>query len=96
MHSLETPRVPYASRLTRKGQVTVPAAIRRQLGLKQGDKVAFVQEGDAVTLKPAQSIADQTAGILAPYRRTPAPSPQEERAAFEQAVAEDVVARSGG
>ncbi len=74
----------------------MPVEIRRQLGLKQGDKVAFVQEGDAVTLKPAQSIAERTAGILAQYRHVPAPTPQAERAAFEQAVAEEVVARMGG
>lgn len=28
--------------ITSKGQVTVPAEIRRRLGLKQGDRVAFV------------------------------------------------------
>ncbi|MGH2469987.1 MAG: AbrB/MazE/SpoVT family DNA-binding domain-containing protein, partial [Chloroflexota bacterium] len=30
--------------VTRKGQVTVPSAIRHALGLKQGDKVAFTLE----------------------------------------------------
>jgi AbrB family looped-hinge helix DNA binding protein len=31
--------------LTRKGQVTIPAHVRACLGLKQGNKVAFVEEG---------------------------------------------------
>lgn len=30
------------STITSKGQVTIPAEVRRHLGLKQGDKVTFV------------------------------------------------------
>jgi antitoxin PrlF len=30
------------STITSKGQVTIPAEVRKHLGLKQGDKVAFV------------------------------------------------------
>ena len=43
------------STITSKGQVTIPAEVRRSLGLKKGDKIAFVidQEGD-VHLKPPQ------------------------------------------
>lgn len=84
----------YSSTLTRKGQITVPVEIRRRLGLQRGDRVMFVEEGDIVAFKPAQSIAERTAGILAQYRKEPPPTPQEERAAFEQAVADDVVNRS--
>lgn len=83
-----------SSTLTRKGQITVPVEIRRRLGLQQGDRVMFVQEGDLVALKPARSIAERTAGILAQYRKVPPPTPQEERAAFEEAVADDVVNRT--
>ncbi|MGN6360680.1 MAG: AbrB/MazE/SpoVT family DNA-binding domain-containing protein, partial [Thermomicrobiales bacterium] len=36
--------------LTSKGQLTVPAEVRRQLGLKQGDKVAFMLKDGQVTL----------------------------------------------
>lgn len=42
------------SRLTRKGQVTIPVGIRRKLGLRTGDQVASVQEGDRVLVKPVQ------------------------------------------
>ena len=31
-----------ASTITSKGQVTIPAEVRKHLGLKQGDKVSFV------------------------------------------------------
>ncbi|MDP2936909.1 MAG: AbrB/MazE/SpoVT family DNA-binding domain-containing protein [Dehalococcoidia bacterium] len=32
--------------VTRKGQVTIPAELRRTLNLRQGDMVAFVVESD--------------------------------------------------
>jgi AbrB family looped-hinge helix DNA binding protein len=35
-------------RLTDKGQVTIPVEVRRMLGLRPGDEVEFVVEGDAV------------------------------------------------
>ena len=39
--------------LTSKGQVTVPKAVRQQLGLRQGTRVTFVVEGDHAVLRPA-------------------------------------------
>ena len=39
--------------MTSKGQVTIPKAVRQQLGLKQGTRVAFVVEGDHAVLRPA-------------------------------------------
>ena len=39
--------------MTSKGQVTVPKAVRQQLGLRQGTRVAFVIEGDHAVLRPA-------------------------------------------
>ena len=38
--------------MTSKGQVTIPKAVRQQLGLRQGTKVAFVVEGDHAVLRP--------------------------------------------
>lgn len=37
--------------MTRKGQVTIPKAIRDRLGVKQGEKVLFVMRGEEVVLK---------------------------------------------
>ena len=39
--------------MTSKWQVTIPKAVRQQLGLKQGTRVAFVVEGDHAVLRPA-------------------------------------------
>lgn len=42
------------STITRKGQVTIPKAIRDKLGIEEGDSVFFVQRGDEVVLKVLQ------------------------------------------
>jgi AbrB family looped-hinge helix DNA binding protein len=57
--------------VTRKGQVTLPAEIRRRWGLKQGDIVTFTVTDDQVQVSPAKaSITDfyQAAPGLTPKR----------------------------
>ena len=44
------------STITEKGQVTLPAALRRKLGLLPGLKVAMREEGGMVVVAPAPSI----------------------------------------
>jgi antitoxin PrlF len=77
--------------VTRKGQVTIPADIRRAMGIKEGDKVAFVVEDNQVKLTRKGSVVEQTAGAL--KSDIPALTPQEERDAAEQAIAEEAIAR---
>lgn len=49
----------YVSSLTSKGQVTIPAAIRKALGLKPRDKVAFRMVNGTVRIEPAKvSVLD--------------------------------------
>ena len=38
------------AKITTKGQVTLPIAIRRQLNLKDGDKVAFIEKNGQYTI----------------------------------------------
>jgi antitoxin PrlF len=46
-----------SSRLTSKGQATVPARVRRKLNLKPGDTVVFEESGDgAVFLRRAEPL----------------------------------------
>ena len=76
--------------ITSKGQVTIPKKVRTQLGLKPKDKVCFELEGNAVWLRPAPSrIARHFGAVQVPGRALDAKS---EREAFEQGVAEDVLA----
>ena len=37
--------------ITSKGQVTIPKAVRQQLGLRQGTRVVFVVDGDHAVLR---------------------------------------------
>jgi len=45
----------YESTVTVKGQVTIPAEIRKALGLKPGDRVSFGIEDRSVRVRPAKS-----------------------------------------
>ena len=42
------------SSLSSKGQVTIPIAVRRSLGLRAGDAVEFVCEGGQTVLRPVR------------------------------------------
>ena len=54
----------YDTKMTRKGQVTVPAEIRRKMNLQIGDRVSFVSDGDTVQIEPASSWVERTKGIF--------------------------------
>ena len=79
--------------MTRKGQVTIPAEIRRELRLREGDRVRFVREGANVRIEPVGDVVARTAGSLRAYAKTPSPTDAELRAAAEQAIADDVIER---
>ena len=36
------------AKVTSKGQITIPVEIRNKLGIKEGDKVLFVEEGNRI------------------------------------------------
>lgn len=75
--------------LTQKGQVTIPIEVRTQLGLKPRDRVVFEIEGEVVRLKPAVSRVLRGYGAVKPSG--PSRSLNQERAEFEQGVAEEVL-----
>ncbi|MEA3276847.1 MAG: AbrB/MazE/SpoVT family DNA-binding domain-containing protein [Pseudomonadota bacterium] len=51
------------STLTSKGQVTIPAEVRRRLGLHPGDHVGFIVEEDEVRLVRRESRIEAAFGI---------------------------------
>jgi len=57
------------SRVTQKGQVTIPADIRRHLGLKPRDRVRFEIEDDAVRITRATSKILEIYGSVTPRNR---------------------------
>ncbi len=78
--------------VTRKGQITIPAEIRRAIGLKQGDKVALALVDRArkqVSLRPVRSVAELTFGAVSPRRRPE--DFQELRRLFEEGQSADVL-----
>lgn len=54
------------SSLTIKGQVTIPAKIRKQLGLNPGDKIGFTIENDHVVLYRKETNIETAFGICHP------------------------------
>ena len=81
--------------VTRKGQITLPAEIRKSLGIKEGDKVA-ISLGDSekapVILRPMHSVATATFGAVEPRKRPE--DFQELRRQFEEGIAEEVMAEA--
>lgn len=55
--------------VTKRGQVTVPAQVRRMLGVKPKDKLTFVIEGKKVRLAPAAFTLETTFGSVRPSKR---------------------------
>jgi len=43
----------------RRGYITIPRNIRRQIGIKEGDRVTLVVQGDHIVLRPiTQTLLD--------------------------------------
>lgn len=52
------------STLTSKGQVTIPANVRRMLGLKPGDQVAFMVEDGRIMLVRGEDRIEAAFGLI--------------------------------
>ncbi|CEO90074.1 MAG TPA: AbrB/MazE/SpoVT family DNA-binding domain-containing protein [Syntrophaceticus sp.] len=45
------------AKITSRGQITIPIDVRKKLGLKEGDKVIFIEEGDNIIFANAAKVA---------------------------------------
>lgn len=45
------------AKITSKGQITIPIEIRKKLGLKDGDKVLFLEEGNKIVMVNSTLLA---------------------------------------
>ena len=55
--------------ITQRGQVTIPAEVRRVLGVKHRDKVTFTIDGGEVRLAPAAFTLESAYGSVKPSKR---------------------------
>jgi AbrB family looped-hinge helix DNA binding protein len=55
-----------AAKVTSKGQVTVPKAVREALGIKEGDEVTFRVEGNRAVLARTPDFLDLAASMRVP------------------------------
>ncbi len=56
----------YYTTLTVRGQVTLPAEIRKLLGVKPKEKVTFEVEGDSVRIVPSRYTVESVRGSVPP------------------------------
>ncbi len=80
-----------SSKLTRKGQVTIPAGIRQALGLEEGHQLVFRLQDDEIRVIPALTIVRRTAGAV--KTEGPPLTAEELREVAEEAIAADVMER---
>lgn len=45
------------AKITTRGQITIPAEIRKKLGVRDGDKVIFLEENGRIIMENAAMIA---------------------------------------
>jgi AbrB family looped-hinge helix DNA binding protein len=62
-------------RLTSKGQVTIPLAIRERLGLQPWTEVEFEVDGDSVRIRRKRGGSGRGERLLQAMRRAPRPKP---------------------
>lgn len=55
-----------AARMTSKGQVTVPKAVREALGLQEGDELVFRVHGDRAVLARSPDFLELAGSIAVP------------------------------
>lgn len=69
------------STITTKGQITIPASIRKTYDLHPNDRVDFIAEGDRIILIPVKTLRDFRGSV------TGSGTPDQERQAAKDAVA---------
>ena len=79
--------------VTRKGQVTIPADLRRQFNIKEGDAIAFRVIDGRLVLERGEDIARRLEGVFAEYAIDPPPTAEELREMAEEAWAAEAMER---
>ena len=56
------------SKITVKGQVTIPKKVRDELGVTPGDVIVFTKKGGEIVIKPASTLLDLKGVIVTPKK----------------------------
>ena len=72
------------------GRVTIPAELRRKLGIEPGSRVEMVATDDGLIIRPVKGVME-VYGALNKYAKYPVPDWNEVREATQRAVAEQVM-----
>ena len=57
------------SRMSRKGQVVIPARLRKKYGLKEGEKLIFIEQDQQIIIKPGTKLTDLCGSVKPIYPR---------------------------
>ena len=62
-----------AARVSSKGQITIPHAVREALGIKEGDEVLFRVEGERVTMARIPGLLELAGSVDVPVSKQGTP-----------------------
>lgn len=77
------------ARIKRKGQVTIPIDLRRDLHLEEGDTVVFRRTERGIEMIRPTDIVDATAGVFAAYAKHVPTDPGELRSRIAASIGAD-------
>ncbi|HKF50035.1 MAG TPA: AbrB/MazE/SpoVT family DNA-binding domain-containing protein [Terracidiphilus sp.] len=78
----------YKAKVTSKGQITIPAPMREELGMRPGEKLVFVRGGDGEFLVRREGSLLDLAGCV-PYSGPPISVEEMKQAVADHATARD-------
>ncbi|MEO0500879.1 MAG: AbrB/MazE/SpoVT family DNA-binding domain-containing protein [Pseudomonadota bacterium] len=76
------------AKITSKGQVTIPKAVRKRLGVRAGDRLSFDMTGDTITIGPKPFDAEAFFAEIDARNYPSVARPISDEEAFGEAVEE--------
>jgi len=80
------------TKVTRKGQITIPIEFREKYNLKEGARVLVEDRDGRLTIQHPDQAVDWTAGALAHYAKGVHLTPEEMREIAARSIADEVMA----
>ncbi len=77
----------YTVSITSQGQISIPAPLRRKLGLNKKSKAVVSEKGGEVVIRPVKDFLELKGSLKTDKK----PSPKQIREAFENYLAQEAV-----